>query len=392
MQCFQWTRRAVLFSAVACSLASAGGAAQAAPQTVAYVTPPNSGFNLGLLVDWQARKQARVVRDAGVRSARYTDDGVQRVLTLDSPYTADMGADVADSCGGFPQVHREVRQMVLRRDGGTAQKGRSRLVELGQDTVLDGCDAGQVRSFGNLGDAGQLLDHVDLRARPAVSDLVEGTQLAGLTQEAFDPNGPPPGVEWVGFAAGQQLRFGLRGNLLPYAWTADQWLVLDGRRGFIRLSVDATNGSEAWLAADLVDGLPVNAWRLWVVKPVVGTTFGSLAQSARLWESGLLSGSRTPFSIALYRDQTGERIARDLDAGTESRSPIRYWGFDGASLVQERVTGGGRTLIRAWYPLLTVGKQHFVMEREDQLLPDGSRTPYIAPRINHMIDRGRALP
>ena len=118
---------------------------------------------------------------------------------------------------------------------------------------------------------------------------------------------------------------------------------------------------------------------------------GSVRSMARLWESGLATNTRLPFFIALNADGSGERISKDLDAGSEFRQPIR-WRLDGNSLIAERSSPVYQRT-RTWLPLAQAGKVRFVMESEDQLLlRDGSRAVFIPRRVTPYINRGSVPP
>jgi hypothetical protein len=109
-----------------------------------------------------------------------------------------------------------------------------------------------------------------------------------------------------------------------------------------------------------------------------------------MWESGLFVATRTPFFFYLYKNGTGERVLKDLDLGTEDRTPVPVWGFDGLNLVQQRAFGPG-TRDRTWVPLSNVGKFRWVMESETAF--DGTDTfTLIKPRVNYYKDTGKAVP
>jgi len=384
------TRRGLAATLLALGMADA---AQSATREVAYFVPQNQGSADAHLVSWQGRNRARVVRGEGAATGSVLDDGVQKLVTLDAPLSLQYVAAGLDSCGWQPTIRHDLLQVVYRTVSGTSRRGSAQIVDIGTDTVLDGCDAGQVTPFGSPSDAGYTEAYLAMSERPAVSDLVAGVQLAGLSEGVFGGPGQPPAADLTTLLPGQQLRFEATGHTLPYTLTPDLWFVAEAvglARGYTRLQVDARTGSELWLAADFAGGLPQNLWSAWGVKPTAGASFGTVNQASRMWESGLFSGTRQPFYIYLYNDQTGERVSKDLDEGTESRTPLPHWEIDGNVLVQVRAAGNNQR-VRTWRPVATSGKHHFVLEAEDTVFPDGSRSPLILPRVNDYLDTGKAV-
>ena len=112
-----------------------------------------------------------------------------------------------------------------------------------------------------------------------------------------------------------------------------------------------------------------------------------------MWDSGIFIATRKPFFFYLYKTGTGERVQKDLDLGTESRTPITSWGLDGGNLWQQRLLGGGTIQRnRTWVPLRNEGsKTHWVMESEVQV-DDTGATTLIKPRVNYYLDTGKAVP
>ncbi|MFD2451257.1 hypothetical protein [Ideonella paludis] len=184
---------------------------------------------------------------------------------------------------------------------------------------------------------------------------------------------------------------------MPAAVDSQGWLMLSFpgfSRGYTRLKTDTSTGAETWLMADFVAGKPAWVQEILVTRSLVGGTFGTLTQAARQWDSGLFTDTNNPFLIYLYRDGTGERISKDLAAGTETRAPIESWVFDGANIVQTRRLSptSSTQMIRTWEPIGNKGKIRWVLEREVRRVFDGTEFPAIAPRVNFYIDTGRATP
>jgi len=192
---------------------------------------------------------------------------------------------------------------------------------------------------------------------------------------------------------GETVMFHTSGQMRPVEFDANQWLIFNlpsGQRAYTRLAVDAKTGGETWLMADWFAGKAMRVEEVMMVKLTDGAGFGTVTQASRMWNSGLFIETRTPFFFYLYKNGTGERVQKDLDLGTESRTPIPAWGFDGRNLVQHRPFGPG-TRDRTWVPLRNVGKNHWVMESETA--DDGSGAiVLIKPRVNYYLDTGKAVP
>ncbi|WP_374562813.1 hypothetical protein [Ideonella sp.] len=361
------------------------GAAFAATKSTAYVAV-SDGNSSAYLIDWLPKSKARLANNNGAQSGVVTDDGTQKVITLNTPisYTFDNW----DDCGEEIRQRSDTQQVVVRDHTG----GVTEFVEIGATTNIGGCQDGLSVPFGGLTDAGRNLNRLAMAARPPVTDLVPGTQIAGFSEDVMLPGETAVAHDVVTMQSGS-MQFHASGHTVPAAFNADQWLVLDlpsGQRAYTRLALDAKTGGETWLMADWSAGKPQRIEELMVVKPTAGAGFGTVAQASRMWNSGLFIESRTPFYFYLYKNGTGERVQKDLDLGTESRTPIPSWGFDGLNLVQQRPFGPG-TRDRTWAPLSNTGKFHWVMESETAF--DGSDTfVLVKPRVNYYLDTGKAVP
>lgn len=367
------------------ALALAAQAAVAAP--VLHVGEVR-GNNQAYQFDWRGAA-GTVITTQGRSEATVVTTGAQRVATLATPFSLTFDSSDPDCPDQFVQTRRDVLQLAVTRLSGTDSRGTSKVVDIGTDTTLGGCNDGRVVPFGSPTDAGFATRHLAASLRPSLADLTPGTGLAGPTEQPGLDTFPAADVVTVG--AGSWL-FSTTGNAYATS-TVNGWVVLglpSGQRGFTRFAVDR-NGAETWILADWTAGEPQRVFRTLMVKPAPGAGFGTPRQAARVWQSGLFVGTNTPFFFHLYRGGTGERVAQDLLAGTETRLPIT-WGFAGSNLETLRTFGDGSTGRRAWVPLRNSGSSRFVMESEQRTLLDGTVLPFIQPRVNFYIDEGPATP
>lgn len=367
------------------AIALAVATASAAP--VLHVGDTRSS-NQAYQFDWRGAS-ATVVSTQGRSEATVVTTGPQRVATLAVPFSATNTVFDPD-CPELPvEVRRDVLIVAVTRLSGFENRGTSKVVDIGEETTLSGCNAGRVVPFGAPTDAGFATRHLAASLRPSMGDLMPGTSLAGPSDQPGLDAFPAADVITVGAGIWQ---FPTSGINHPVA-TVDGWAVLDlgfGERGYTRLAVDR-NGAETWIAADWAAGQPQRVFRTLMVRPVPGAGFGNVRQTTRVWESGLFIGTNTPFFFHLYRGGTGERISQDLAAGTETRLPIT-WGFSGSNLETVRTFGDGSSGRRTWVPLRNSGASRFVMESETRTLPDGTVLPFILPRVNFYVDEGAATP
>lgn len=365
--------------------ASLPGAAFAATKSTAYVNVGDGNFS-AYLIDWMPKGKARVANNHGAQGGVVANDGTQKVITLNAPISFTF--DNWDECGEEIRQRSDTRQVVVRDHTG----GVTQFVEIGTITNIGGCQDGLSVPFGSLTDAGRSLDRVPMAARPPVTDLVPGTQIAGFSEDVMLPGETAVAHDVVTMQAGG-LRFHASGHTVPAAFNADQWLVLDlpsGQRAYTRLALEAKTGGETWMMADWSAGKPRRVEELMVVKPSAGAGFGTVLQASRMWNSGQFIESRTPFFFYLYKNGTGERVLKDLDLATENRTPIHSWNFDGPDLLMHRDFGSAGTRDRAWVPLSNFGKVRWVMESETA--SDGTDTfVLIKPRVNYYLDTGKAV-
>ncbi|MEK8029375.1 hypothetical protein AACH06_00965 [Ideonella sp. DXS29W] len=376
---------AALIASLAPAAATAGTAGAA--KSLGYFMP-GDGRSDAYLIDWLPKNKARLVSIAGAQSGRVTDDGVQKLVALDAPLT--MSFTNYDECGEEIQQRRDVNQVVVR----DLPDSVTQFVEMGTVTNIGGCQDGLVTPFGAVGDAGQSFQRLNMKNRPSVGDLVPGSQVAGFSEDVQLPGESTIAEDVVMLQEGGSAMFQVTGHVVPAAFDANQWLVFTftfGQRAYTRVDVDSAIGGETWLMADWVGGQPVRVEEKLMVKPEAGAGFGTVAQASRIWNSGLFIDSRTPFYFYLYKNGTGERVLKDLDLGTESRTPITAWGFEGLNLVQRRKLSASARRDRTWVPLRNVGKVRWIMESEVFLDRSGT-TVLIKPRVNYVQDEGKAVP
>lgn len=346
------------------------------------------GSNQAYLFDWRGAT-ATVVASQGRTEATVVTFGTQRQATLATPFSQTYQTSDAD-CPDFPvDVRRDVLILSVTRLSGTENRGTSKVVEVGEETTLSGCNTGRVVPFGLPSDPGFATRHLAASLRPSMADLTAGVSLAGPSDQPGLSSFPAADVVGIGT---DTWSFPTSGGSYGVAMV-NGWAVLglpSGERGYTRFAVDR-NGAETWVAADWAAGQPQAVVRTLMVKPAAGAGFGTPRQAARVWESGLFIGSNTPFFFHLYRGGTGERVSQDLLAGTETRQPIT-WGLSGDNLVTQRSFGDGAIGSRTWVPLRNSGSSRFVMESETRTLTDGTVQIFIAPRVNFYVDNGAATP
>ena len=348
------------------------------------------GSSAAFLIDWQAKKRVRVVSYQGAQPGSVSSDGTQNIVDLDAPISVLVDGFM-DDCGDIIQQRKDLTRLAVRDLDG----GLSRINEIGTYTNVGGCQDGLVTPFGSPDGEGATLKRLSMDARPSLDDLVPGTQLAGFSEDQPLPGDAFYAEDVVTLQAGGSVLFQGSGHVVPVALGANQWLVftLPGgqQRGYARLALDARTGGETWMMADWVGGQPVRVEDKMLVKPLAGAGFGSVAEASRVWDSGIFIATRQPFFVYLYKNGTGERVRKNLDLGTESRTPITAWGFEGVNLLQHRILEDGAVSFdRTWKPLRNEGKVRWVMESE-VLVQDGDSQVLIKPRVNYYLDTGKAV-
>jgi hypothetical protein len=369
-------------------------AALSITQTV-YFRPLGSNSSDVLLVDRVGGTRARVVNMMGSTLASVAHEGSQQVFSLDTPLSQTEFSADPDSCGDFPPLRRDISQIVVRHASGGLLRGTSQVVEIGTLTPTEGCDAGVSVPFGAPTDPGATVNRLAMVARPLMVDLLPGTRIAGFSEQEWLPDDHFIAADVVTFHAGGQALFAASGRVVPAAFNAERWLVLNlgtFERAYTRLEVDLVTGAETWLRADWSGGQAQRVFPDLVVKPATPASFGNEAQASRIWESGLFFTSQAPFFIHLYPGGMGERVLKDLEAGTETRATIS-WFQAGSTIAQSRISSGGLAqLDRTWVPLRNRGNIRFVMESETSSFNGGAPEVIIRPRVNFYIDRGAAVP
>jgi hypothetical protein len=372
-------------------LLAVAATAIAAPDSAVVYFPTSLAYIDAYLIDWQMPGRAHIVTPWGGRDGTVAGNGARRVITLDQPFSTQTDAGEPDSCGDFPLVQQDTLQIGITIVTGSPQRGTSSFALAGTQLTLTGCDAGKIVPTGSLDVPYLATRQLPMSQRPSVDDLQPGVALAGPGEVARDGG---PAADVLTLQAGGQGIFATSGNVVSAAFSADRWLVLGlpaGERAYTRISVDHRTGAETWIDADWSGGQPTSVRPLLMVKPGPGAGFGDLRRTARVWESGLFIGSRTPSFVSLFQDGTGDRLLIDLDAGTESHTPIT-WVFSGTNIVQSRIAGTS-THVRHWKPLLNGGgRSHFVMEDEISVSSNGTVSVRFLPRVNFYVDNGAATP
>lgn len=368
----------------------APGAMAAKTQETVYYTTAHGNSNT-YLARWTSASKARVTTQVGTSKGSLVIAGNDRTVTLDDPFT-QVYVGFPDSCGNQYTVERSVEQVLFRLTSGTLGQGESVIIDIGRETVMDGCDAGTETPFGSPTDTGTPQVNLSMNQRPSLTDLVAGVRLAGPQEARMLAGVPFPAQQIVTFQAGGLLSFDDTGRTVPAAVNAEGWLVLDfgtHQTGYTRVARDTATMAETWLQADFVDGAPALVQERLFVKPKAPAGFGSKRETTRRWESGLFVDTNTPFFFELYGDFSGARVSVTLDPPSEVRQPIT-WAFSGANVTTTRVAGGLQR-VRTWVPLANKGANRWVMESEVTINADGSQTPFIDPRVNFYIDRGPAV-
>lgn len=346
------------------------------------------------LINWQGdTSRARVVTPEGAQSGSFVKSGSLRTVTFDHPLSLISWSSELDSCNQQFSQRSDTTGITVRKLEGSASEGKSQIVTVGTLTNLDGCDAGRVVPFD---DPAVTVTHLGMDARPAVADLVPGTQVAGFSEEWWGPTYVNRAADVVTLIGDGTARFATSGNVVPAAFDSNGWLVLNlgsFQRAYTRLAIDAATGGEIWLLAEGSSGNPTTVMAALVVKLGAPAGFVNRKASARMWQSGILKDTPYPFYFYLYPDGTGESVSKDPASGTESRSPISAWTLAGGKIVLTRRFGGGERDDRTWVPLVNHDdKTHFVMESRIDKHADGSTEVRIKPRINFYIDKGKAVP
>jgi len=384
---------------VAAALISAAllpAAHAASSQQTAYWTSYQGDTNT-FLADWVPATFKVDITDAISRaSGSYTDDGTTRLVTLRRPAVKFEGLwGNLDSCGNEFNARTSVTRYAFTRISGTDRSGTTAIHTESSTVALDGCDVGSVVASTALTDVAPAQAHLKMSARPAMTDIVPGLQIAGFSASAYaDPQlGNTQLVQSVTDVLPGQVRFNDSGLSVSAGVDADNWLMLGlptGQRGYTRLSTDSSTGAETWIAADFVAGKPAWVMEVLVTKTLAGATFGSVTQAAHVWNSGIISNDVQKFEFDLYRDMTGQRVFTDLVTGVQTINPLT-WAFSGNNIVQTR-TQGSTTRWRTWVPLANRGKIRWVMESELWSIAGGPVQTLINPRLNFYTDEGRATP
>lgn len=377
--------RLALAALLCTGLTTTPALAQPTPVQTAYFSVAKSSYQ-AFLVTWQSATRAELVNADGVRGADQVGSLRKPRLRLDQPLVSISEA-YSDVCGSTYTLQSSTQQMVFESLRGDPGNQRALITFIGEDLALDGCQAGLVTPFKGT----TVFNEQGMSFREPMTDLRPGTQLAGL-REAGDPVATGVEQQLATFLPSRQLRFDDTGTVVSPMFTADGWLVYDsteGQRGYTRLYREPS-AAENWLEARFEGGKPVQVIERLMVKTRQPASFGSVAATARRWESGLFIGEDPGFFIDLYRDFTGERVSIYQDPFQEIRTPIT-WGYEGSNVVQTRLAGTS-TLTRTWRPIRTQGPYRWVLESEVSRSADGNEATVFPPRVNFYVDQGPATP
>jgi hypothetical protein len=388
------TKLSHLFApAIAVALLGGAVSTQAAgTQSVSYVRSDDAGTD-AWLVDWKTTPHSAHVSDlVGSADGTFTYDGTQRLVTLNAPISVVIPAI---DCNGLPMSQLvSIMQIVFRKTSGHELSGTAQVVEIGDIIDLDGCTPGLVTPFGSPTDPGVDTDFLDMTQRASTKDLVPGSEIAGMSEDPFDPvNGTL--VERAQVATLDKGRVTFDSTHHTYQTTnSDGWLVVDYgafQRGYTRLTRDKKLGKEVWFSAEWGNGAPTQVSRVLMVQPNAAAGFGGRTASSRDWESGLFALTDTPVHFLLFHDLTGEFDQYQAD-GTVITQDVR-WVKQSANIQIRRGDPAGTAYKRTWQPIANYGsRQHWVLETEDTYTAGVLSGTRIVTRVNDYIDEGPATP
>jgi hypothetical protein len=363
----------------------------AGPQQVSYVRADDAGID-AWLVDWKTTPHAAHVSDLiGSADGTFTYDGTQRLVTLDTPISVTIPAV---DCNGLPMSQLvAINQVVFRKVSGGALEGMAQVVEIGNIIDIDGCTPGLVTPFGSPTDPGVDTDFLDMTQRAPITDLVPGTSIAGMSEDAFDP---VTGVltERVQVTTFKTGRVTFDSTLHTYDTNNnDGWIVVDYgafRRGYTRLTQDTQSGKEVWLSAEWSDGQPTQVSRQLMAKPRFPAGFGGRTSASHDWQSGLFAETDTPVHFLLFHDLTGEFDQYQPD-GSKITQDVR-WNLQDPNIQIRRGDPAAVAYKRTWQPIGNYGSNHWVLETEDTYTDKVLTGTRITTRVNFYIDEGPAMP
>jgi hypothetical protein len=371
------------------------GAAMAHParddlQEITYYSQDLT-YGLAYVITWDtAAHRAHFAETYGNFDGSYVDDGKQRVFTLDAPLV--LPGQIADCNGNAMTQNNVTTRLVIRTVSGAPGRGVSAVVPIGYTQDVDGCTPGLTVPFGTPADAGIPLLRRAASLRPAMDDLVPGTQVAGLAENPIDAVGDLPVLAaQVVTLARDHVTFEGTGHRFPATLTPDGWLVIDFgsfKRAYTRIERRRETGGEIWFGAEWIDGAPASIELSPVVAPTADAGFGDLADTSRQWFDGLFQLD-VPTTFDLYRDQTGAEVVDPGAGAPVTRSPLT-WSRAGATVQISRVDASG-TYVHTWRPIANHGKNHFVIESEEVWIDGVDAGPAFAPRVNWYVDEGEAV-
>jgi hypothetical protein len=382
-----------LRATVAAALLACAATAQSAPPALQKITYYSQDLTWGLayVITWDtAAHRAHFVETYGNFDGSYTDDGTQRVFTLDQPLV--LPYQIAD-CNGNPMTLNDITtQLAFRTVSGGPDKGMSALVPIGYTQDVGGCTPGREVHYGQLTDDGIPLVRRAASLRPSMDDLGPGAQIAGLAENPIDAYGD------LGVLSAQVATFGRdhitferTGHRFPTHMTPDGWLVIDFgsfKRAYTRIDHQHETGGETWFGAEWVNGAPASIELSPTVKPTFDAEFGDRRDIAHRWFDGLFQYESTT-DFDLYRDHTGLETTA-LGDGSPAITRALAWTRAG-NAVQIRHGNSDTTFVQTWHPVATHGKVHFVIENEEVYSHGVDGGPAYLPRLNWYVDQGVAI-
>ncbi|MCA0176055.1 MAG: hypothetical protein LCH73_07170 [Proteobacteria bacterium] len=387
------TRKEVAAAIAAAGLLAWTGGALAQVQRVAYY---GIGMEMSVasVVHWDAAAgRAKETDRLGVRSGSYTSDGNGgRVLTYDVPITTSV--DQSDRCGEWATLRDDQTQVIYRDLDQRPRTGKTIVGVVGTMTWVGGCDDGVSEPYATDG-ADRPRQRQSLSTPVDVSDLVAGTQLAGLSEEPDDrqlyPYGPP--VDTVTFSGlPGTVRFERSERAYPAHLRQSGWVVMElpsGPRAYRRMATDARNGREIWLMGDMQGNELKWVDQTNMVKPMAGASFGGEEGAARTWRSSFHANGL--FGFTLFPDHTAKRCDKFPDSPSWICNPNVSWILDMDNVAITTVFPR-YTRVRTWEPLARYGNKQWVFETEVYQNADGSTSPYFARRVNYYEDKGPSAP
>ena len=326
-----------------------------------------------------ADKTALIEADA-VRTARWTSDGSQVVVTYDAPVVSPSVSPDLDPATGEPYaIEDRETGFALRQLAGARGEGPAAVKYFSTYIYLEGVRKGTVVPD----DSDWLVQTLVSKSVPfGASDLVAGTRWAGVPSDRA--------VADTNFANQDVMRIvDATTVLFERAGLSGTYRLADGKIevtmgntvfSYTRLFATGPQSEERWLTVKKT-GAAVQ----WLKEAAVLKTQGSAAfvaaDVAQRWESYVGAGTSTDrVFVDLLADGTG-RLVTVTASGEQSPGSNGLWAVDGdGQMVLQRYSCGISTpgclpsLTRTWRLLGSVGKRIYVMEHVFN--PSGSINQY----------------